>query len=313
MRRAAPILIALACAACADAEPARPPAEPRAAIERPAHSISEATGARVVARIDEREITVLDVADEIDRQRGSVRSRAVMPASREELLDHLLRDELLADEARRRGLDDEPSVVRARRAALRERLAAGVRAELAHEESTDEELRELYGAHPEHWAMPERVVLRYLALPDRALAEEVLAAVRSAARPDHELRDRAEEHRWDAPGLPAYGELGPFARPELHRPEDAHVPRALAEAGFASEAGELHPGVVESDGVFFVVQALSRDPETRIAFEEARPHLRALALDAAVEARLRELAFAGHHVFFDDGALASALAPHPNP
>lgn len=230
-------------------------------LDRPQHGLSDEDARRVLARIDEREVTLLDFVDAVERMRGSRRLRAVTPEERTVVLDRLLDDELLADEARRRGLDAHPRVVAARREALRRVFVAHAR-ELVRAPDPDPELvRARYDAEPARWRQPELVRARAIRLSDRALAEQTLAELREADDLDRAMHRLTVERSVASAGFPPEGRLGPFAAAELARPEDAHVPAPLRRAAFATSPGQLHPELVEADGYVHVVRALSRELE----------------------------------------------------
>jgi peptidyl-prolyl cis-trans isomerase C len=87
-------------------DPTRP-SEPAAVTHSPE---DEARRAQAIARIGEVTITVGQVEDEIARQTPFMRARYRDHAELEELIGTLVRFELLAREAERRGLGTDPEV-----------------------------------------------------------------------------------------------------------------------------------------------------------------------------------------------------------
>src|SRR5687767_5079713 len=73
---------------------------------------SEKELGEVVAEIDDYKITVGDFQDRINKQSPYIRARYTSLERKKEYLDNLIRFEVLAKEARKRGLDQDAEVVR---------------------------------------------------------------------------------------------------------------------------------------------------------------------------------------------------------
>lgn len=310
---------ALAVAGCRCSE--RSPASARAAgpterarsEDRALLGVAAEEADTVLVEFDDREITVRDVAQELAQQRGVTRARALLPAERDRLLEWIVRDELLADEARRRGYADLPEVAQARREALARVLVLQLRREIRVPEPTEPELRARYEAEPGRWSQPELVRARVMVLRDRASAEEALETLQRALLdsrdPTETFAQFAERLGWRSPALGGDGQLGPFARPEEARPEDAHVPPPVAAAAFATPVGQLHCAVVQHGELFYLVMPIAREPPTAIPFEEAREHLRRSMREEAFAERIERLALGAHRIEIDEDALAHLADP----
>ncbi|MCS6798044.1 MAG: peptidyl-prolyl cis-trans isomerase [Myxococcota bacterium] len=257
-----------------------------AIIDRPTWGLPPEIASRVVARIDERELTVLDFADELARRPPAARARFVMPAHRAELLERLVDDELLADEARRRGHDRDPAVAQARRTALVRQLAQRVRETVAAEPVPEEELRARYESEPTRWNRPEMISAQVIAVARASDARRVIAIVRRASEVDRAMQQAAQRFAIPREGIRTSHPLGPFPHPDAPGGGDPSVPEPVARAAFATPPGAIHPQPVAHEGVFYVVRTLTRAPETRIPFERAMPLLLADRIDDAVRRRL---------------------------
>jgi len=67
---------------------------------------------QVVAKVDDAVITVGEVQDRINKQSPFVRARYTTNEKKKEFLDSLIRFEVMANEAKRRGFDNDPEVLR---------------------------------------------------------------------------------------------------------------------------------------------------------------------------------------------------------
>ncbi len=308
------VLLTLAACRCGTEEnarsvDARPPVEPADPTPAPSfprddHGLPTERGAVVLARVDDRPITVLDYLDDYERLRGADRLRFAMPAQRGALLELRLRDELLSDEARRRGHADAPEVITAREEAMRRVLVELLREESPPSAPTEAELLALFTEEPERWLRPERVRAEFV----RGTREEATAALEHARTQRDPIRGMREWAQRTASPTVASGQLGPFAHPSTGWREAMPVPRAFAEAAHATPAGRLHPEVVEADGAYWVVYPLVREPETRITFEDARDELLQLHAERAYE-RMLARALPEARMSIDEEALAAVRRP----
>src|SRR5579859_6659429 len=78
--------------------------------------------AEIVAHAGSRDITVGELEDMLNQAPQPVRATYVLPARRREFLENMVQMSLLADEARRRGIDRQPDASSAIRRILAQRL-----------------------------------------------------------------------------------------------------------------------------------------------------------------------------------------------
>jgi peptidyl-prolyl cis-trans isomerase C len=236
----------------------------------------------VLARIGERVITEADLEAKIATFATAYeRARYRAPAQRKELLENLVRFEVLALTAKQRGYDRDPEAQRA----SRERLVAElVRRELdgklRPEDVPDEEARRLYEAHRADFVQAEEVRASQILVADRQGAEEVARLAR-AAGDDEAFRALVEARSLDEDSKPRGGDLTFFPRDTtLH-------PRALVDAAFTlTRVGEVSPPI-QTDRGFHVLKLTGRRPRFTRPFEEVRSIIRQRLL---AERRARQLA-----------------------
>jgi hypothetical protein len=89
--------------------------------------LSTEQAGRIVAKIGDKNVTLCDFARTLDRMGPMDRLRYRSKERRRELLNDLVDVELLAQEARRRGLDKQPDVEEGIRQILRDALLAQAR------------------------------------------------------------------------------------------------------------------------------------------------------------------------------------------
>lgn len=219
------------------------------------------------------------------------RQWAANPTLVRELLDRLVADRLLAQEALRRGLDRDPYV----RAALERALVARLRATVINPAAgdatlvTDDEIREFYEANAYRFHIPERRRARVIFLRTRREAEAVLRLARARRRGHlvNDFRDLARRYNTDPELVRRQGELIDVT------PTSTDIDVRLREAIYAIHApGELARHVVEGDwrGArgYFVVRLTGRRPPIDRTLAESADWIRQrLVLQHRVDAERR--------------------------
>ncbi len=268
-------------------------------------------------------ITLGDYAATLDRMDQFERLRYQSPERRKQLLDEIIEVELLAHEARRIGLHEEPEVRDRIRQMLREEVMKKLRAELpAPGEIPQAEVRAYYDQHRAEFREPERRRVAHIALADRAKAQKVLEQAKTAS-PDQwgklvreNSSDKSEKPSATAPAELA-GDLGIVSPPGDARGKNPRVAEPLRKAVFAiDKIGGVHPELVEHDGKFHVVRMTGKTDARDRSFAEAERNIRITLLQKKLddaqkklEAELRER----FPVKVDDKALEKLEIPTPEP
>lgn len=268
-------LFAIGSAACKKSpapapSPAAEKAEKRAAPNEP-----------VVAYIGDSYITASEVQKRLNEQSRFVRGRQQDLRSRLAFVDNLVRQELIAQEAYRRGLDKEPEVEAAiKRTLVQEMFRRGFGEDVR--EYTEEELKEHYDKHIDFFVKPERIrVLHvFLQAPEqnkaaraegRKKANQLLATIKtaeaSAGRGGNSsaFGDIAREHSDD---ISSKGVGGDLIFRSFDQLENLYG-TAFAKAVFAmKEQGEIS-GVIETPRGFHIAKLISRQAAQDRKFDDA--------------------------------------------
>lgn len=219
-----------------------------------------------IATIDGQVITVRDFQDRINEQSPYIRARYNSAEQKKEFLDSLIRYEVLAREAYRRGLDRDPDAVRAMKTVMIQKLMKAELEELAGPEAVPEaELRAYYDAHPDKWNEAEEVRVTAIVLDDARAADEV---ARLALGPDGKtskgFRDLVAKHSTDEPSRLRGGDLRYFTGPT------DEVPAAVAEAAFKlARTGEV-AGPIAAGGRFYVIKQTGRRRAVARTYEQVK-------------------------------------------
>lgn len=279
---------------------------------------------RVVARIGEEVITLEQFEARLGQQSPFARIRYDSPQRKREFLDGLVRFELIAAEAARQGLGDDPNVVLARKQALVGVFTEKLLAErVTPADITSAEIRDWYDRNPDQYARKAQVRIAHLRVAEEETARALLAELRQAIAPDPAqaaalFADAVRRHSDDATTREAGGDLGFVGEPGVSRTDtQATVPPALAAAGFAIETlGDLAPEPIKTSAGWHLVQKTdARAPERR-PFEDVQGAIRNTLYrqkkTAVMEAFVADLR-ARAKVEIDDAVLAQAKQPPPGP
>ena len=300
------------------------------------HGLTEAEAAATLAQIGDHQITVGEFAEEIANKGPFLRARYNSPERRRELLDQLVRFELLAQEAHAQGFDELPEVQRTReQLMIRRFLEEEYEERLQPSDITDEDVRAFYDSHPTEFHQPEQVRASHILFTSEAQATRVLRQILANPTDVRLFRSLAEQHNTDAATRDRFGDLGFFARPEEAGPSPL-VPPEVATAAFAlGTIGAVHPVVIHSALGWHVLKLTGRRAALDRSLEEATRPIRHRLLRerrengiAALVTRLRSEADVEEHLELLDqihldlpegdfpavpGAPAEALVPPTAP
>jgi hypothetical protein len=287
--------------------------------------LSPKQAAAVLAKVGDRTITLGDFAATLERMNQFDRLRFEPKEKREQLLQELIDLELLAQEAKRRGLDKHPEVQEAIRQILREAMLARAREGLpAPAEIPAGEVQAYYDKHKDKFREPERRRISVIVMGDEAKAKEVHAqALKMKA--GEQWGELYYEHSLDAPKEKSAvtpgdlaGDLGIVGPPGEPKGESTKVPKELQRAVFALQnVGQIHPEVIKAEGKFYILRMSGRSEGHTRSLAEADRAIRVAILQDMIrdrEDKLEQDLRKRFPVEIDEAALSSIELPsHAKP
>ena len=247
--------------------------------------------AKVVAKVDDDVITLGDVQDGINKQAPFVRARYTSPEKKKEFLDNLIRIEVMAKEAEKRGYDKDPEVIRVMKQQMISKfLRKDFESKLKVEDVPDADVEKYYKEHPEEFNRPDEVRVSQIVVKDKAKADKVVRDANAASKTDPKgFRDLVTKYSEDEDSKARGGDLTSFDR------NATTVPKPIVEAAFAlKEVGDVSPPV-KTDSGFVVLRLTQKRPGFSRPLAEVKRQiqqrlfrdLRTKAMDAFV-AELRQ-------------------------
>lgn len=258
--------------------------------------------ARVLAKVGERVITLGDYLAAVERLDRFERLRYQSPERRRLLLDEMINLELLAREAERRGLDQQPEVKAELRLLQRQEAERRLRSGLPSvAELPLSEVRAYYDAHLSEFQEPERRRAALLRLGDRAEAARILSDAKTAS--PEQWGDLVRKHSNLGP-RPAEPPSKNNARPPREFEGDVGfvsatgeglggnplVPPAVRKALFEIKAqGDVYPDVVSDQEGHYLVRLVAISAARQRTFGEAETTIRVQLLEQRYKARESEV------------------------
>lgn len=219
-----------------------------------------------LAKVDGEVITVGELQESINRQSPYVRARYASREQKRIFLDNMVRFEVLAREAERRGFGRDPDVVQTVKSAmitklLKAELAAGVKPE----DIPEADLRAFYDANRARFDKAEEVRVSAIVLSGREQADEVARRARGPEGQSNKgFRDLVTRYSVDEESKLRGGDLRHFGR------SSTDVPRPVVEAAFGlARTGDV-AGPIEAGGRFYVIKQTGRRAAVQRSFESAR-------------------------------------------
>ncbi len=230
--------------------------------------IPESDRKKVLAKIGETVITVGDFADEINKKSPYLRARYETMDKRKDLLNSIVRRELLAAEAVRRGLEKNHDVQRSMKQVMIQKLLNHVFEERVKKAGIpEEELRKFYQEHLNEYDKAEQVRISHILVAEKDAAQGVLAEAKEKGGDMREWRELVRKHSVDKETKARGGDLRYF-------PRDAeNIDKNIIAAAFKlQKPGEIAGPIKTSDG-FHIIRLTHRRKAFKRTFDEVKDQI----------------------------------------
>jgi parvulin-like peptidyl-prolyl isomerase len=336
------LAFAVALGLCGCRKPSADGASPSAsASASPARrELTPEQAQEVLAKVGDHTITLGEYVAALERMDSFERLRYQSLDRRKLLLNEMIELELLAQEARRRGLDKQPETEERLRQMLRDELFKDLRQKVpGPNEIPEADVRKYFDEHRSEFNEPERRRVAHIALASEQQAKQileramkVLSAPASSGAGGAAGRAPSANAEWgklvatysiDKPAralgtLPPElaGDLGIVGSPGHPRGANPRVPEALRTAVFRiTEVGQVLPEIVSDGGRYHVVRMTGKTDARERRYEEAERTIRVALVQESIkkrEAELEQELRAKYPVTIDPAGLAAVEAPKPS-
>ncbi len=223
-------------------------------VHAPATPEDAARRALVVARVGDVSITLGQIEDEVNHQSPFMRVRFQNGTALREHVAEMIRVELLAREAARRGFADDPEVTEAvRQTSVQLLIRHDFDDRITAATIPADDVREYYEQHPAEFNQPEMRRASQLVLATRLEADALVAQAQAADA--RTFRQLVTDHSADTETRIRGGDLRYFDA-EGHTPNaaDPDVPIEAVHAAFALTTVGSVSGVIAEGDRFAIVQ-----------------------------------------------------------
>jgi peptidyl-prolyl cis-trans isomerase C len=250
--------------ACQKSDKKNAKAAEKAGAALPPQSAAEL--ATPIAEIDGYVITLGDFQDRINKQSPYIRARYTSLERKKEFLDNLVRFEVLAAEAKKRGLDQDPEVVRTMKQVMIQKLMkVEFDTRVKPEDVTEEEMKKFYEEHSAEYNKPEEVRVSAIIVKDKATAEKVWNLAKGPQGQDNKgFRDLVTQHSTDDVTKQRGGDLRYFAA------DTTEWPKPVVEAAFKLEKTGDVAGPIQTDQGFFIIKQTGRRKALTKTYDEVK-------------------------------------------
>jgi peptidyl-prolyl cis-trans isomerase C len=239
------------------------------------YGLTPEQAAQVLVQIGETKITLGEFAERLGSQSPYLRARYNSPERRKEFLENMVRFELLAAEADKRGLSKAEDVERVRRQVMVQQMMQDLfdKGGLKLADISDDEIKRYYESHATEFNKPAQVRASHILFKDRAAAEQTLKELKQKPSDNELFRKLAEQKSQDAATKANAGDLRFFSETEDKSGEtdEPARPAAVRKAAFSlANAGDLYPEIVQSEQGFHIVKLTSRRDPLQRSLDDAR-------------------------------------------
>jgi peptidyl-prolyl cis-trans isomerase C len=224
-----------------------------------------------LAKVGDVVITVGEFQDQLNRQSPYIRARYTSLEQKREFLDSLIRFEVLAAEAGKRGFDKDPEVVRTMKSVMVQKLMRDEFDRTVPPDSiTDAEMKTYYDANIKEYVKPEEVRASAIIVKNGSQAKKIATeASGDAGKTNKGFRELVQKYSTDDATKVRGGDLRYFGK------ETKDVPKAVVTAAFAlGQTGAVSAAIDAGDGTWWVLKQTGHRKAMTKTIDEVNPTIR---------------------------------------
>lgn len=238
------------------------------------YGLTAEQAAQVLVKVGNTTITVGDFAERLGGQSPYLRARYNSPERRREFLDNMVRFELLALEADKRGYPKTPEVERVRQQMMVQQMMQDLfeKQGVKLSDIGDKEIEQYFAANKTEFDKPAQVRASHIMVKDKALAEKLLRELTAQPEDMQLFRRLAEQHNEEAATKSNAGDLRFFsAKRDDGETDEPARPEAIRKAAFSLQnVGDVFPELVKTDHGFHIVKLTAKREAMVRTLEDAR-------------------------------------------
>jgi len=224
-----------------------------------------------LAKVDGVVITVGELQERLNRMSPYIRARYTSLEQKKEFLDSLIRFEVLAKEAERRGFDKDPEVVRTMKQVMIQKLMrVEFEEKLTPDSVKDAEIKAYYDGHQDEFVKPEEVRAAAIIVKSKDQAARVATeAAGDAGETNKGFRDLVAKYSTDDDTKLRGGDL------RWMTADFKDLPAPVVAAAFTlANTGDISGVIDDGKGSFWILKQTGRRKAMTRTFDEASQQIR---------------------------------------
>lgn len=215
---------------------------------------------KILAKVNGKNITGEDYNIFINSLNPDLRKHLLNTEKNKEVIDELIHQELIYQDAKDKGLDKEEDfqkvLEKAKKSLLLNYYLGKMLSDIA---ITDKEIEDFYKLHKDHFNTPPTVRASHILVEDLEKAQEIYNKIVNGADFSLEARENST-----CPSKNKGGDLGNFSRGQMVK--------EFEDAAFSMNVGDISKPIKTEFG-YHIIKLTGKNPSKEVSLEDAKDHI----------------------------------------
>lgn len=215
---------------------------------------------KILAKVNGKNITGEDYNIFINSLNPDLRKHLLNTEKNKEVIDELIHQELIYQDAKDKGLDKEEDfqkvLEKAKKSLLLNYYLGKMLSDIA---ITDKEIEDFYKVHKDHFTTPPTVRASHILVEDLEKAQEIYNKIVNGA--DFSLEAKKNS---TCPSKNKGGDLGNFSRGQMVK--------EFEDAAFSMNVGDISKPIKTEFG-YHIIKLTGKNPSKEVSLEDAKDHI----------------------------------------
>ena len=215
---------------------------------------------KILAKVNGKDITGEDYNIFINSLNPDLRKHLLNTEKNEEVIDELIHQELIYQDAKDKGLDKEEDfqkvLEKAKKSLLLNYYLGKMLSDIA---ITDKEIEDFYKLHKDHFNTPPTVRASHILVEDLEKAQEIYNKIVNGADFSLEAKENST-----CPSKNKGGDLGNFSRGQMVK--------EFEDAAFSMNVGDISKPIKTEFG-YHIIKLTGKNPSKEVSLEDAKDHI----------------------------------------
>lgn len=215
---------------------------------------------KILAKVNGKDITGEDYNIFINSLNPDLRKHLLNTEKNKEVIDELIHQELIYQDAKDKGLDKEEDfqkvLEKAKKSLLLNYYLGKMLSDIA---ITDKEIEDFYKVHKDHFNTPPTVRASHILVEDLEKAQEIYNKIVNGADFSLEAKENST-----CPSKNKGGDLGNFSRGQMVK--------EFEDAAFSMNVGDISKPIKTEFG-YHIIKLTGKNPSKEVSLKDAKDHI----------------------------------------